>query len=430
MDRLNFGYKRERSWSTRGDSPNGDFFAALIGGARFAVATRRLLTTAVDRSSFFIALVVVDVLAGLADAISGPYLVLFLVDQAHLSPLSLSVVLTARALAGIAFAAGFGGWVDRKPSAAPLLIALAGSAVGYASLGFTRDFALLIVIAAGPVAVSAAAFSQSIALVRRSFEHASFQTANRAVGVLRASWSLAWAMGPAIGAVIVAAAGFRGVFFMSAAISAAALATLAVVQAKPVSIDADHRIRSGPPNGGPAIALAFTAIALFHTAMFLGSIPLAIVMTTSLGGAKSDVGLAYSLCAALEIVVMGVLIWRPLKRAERPAIVIGFAVFVAYFVALALARSVGGVLWAQILRAISIALVTYLGISFLHSFMPHRAGAAAALFSNAGQLGSVFAALSAGLLAQAFGYSSIFVACAILSALGLVLVCLTPAATE
>jgi MFS transporter, SET family, sugar efflux transporter len=62
--------------------------------------------------------------------------------------------------------------------------------------------------------------------------------------------------------------------------------------------------------------------------------------------------------------------------------------------------------------------------------MPHRAGAAAALFSNAGQLGSVFAALSAGLLAQAFGYASIFVVCAILSAVGLVMICLTPAAPE
>ena len=388
------------------------------------------MTTAVDRSSFFIALVVVDVLAGLADAMSGPYIVLFLVDQAHLSPLLLGGVLTARALAGIAFATGFGGWVDRKPSVAPLLLALAGSAVGYASLGFTTEFALLLVIAAIPVAIGAAAFSQSIALVRRSFEHASFHTASRALGVLRASWSLAWAVGPAVGAVMVAAFGFRGVFFTSAASSAAALATLALVRARPVSGEAVHEHRAKPPNGGPAIALAFTGLALFHTAMFLGSIPLAIVMTTSLGGANSDVGWAYSLCAALEIVVMGAIIWRPLKRGERPAIVIGFAVFVAYFIALALARSISAVLWAQILRAIGIGLVTYLGISFLHSFMPHRAGAAAALFSNAGQLGSVFAALGVGLLAQAFGYPSVFVACAILSAAGLILVCLAPAAPE
>jgi SET family sugar efflux transporter-like MFS transporter len=388
------------------------------------------LTTHADRSSFFVALVVVDVLAALADAISGPYLVLFLVDQAGLSPLLLSVVLTARAVAGIAFATVFGGWIDRKPSVAPLLLALAGSAVGYASLGFTTDFALLLVIAAIPVAIGAAAFSQSIALAKRNFDRSNWRTANRAIGVLRASWSLAWAIGPAIGAVVVGAFGFRGVFFLSAAASAAALATLAVLRARPVSGDAGHDERPKSQNGGPAIALAFAGLALFHTAMFLGSIPLAIVMTTSLGGANSDVGLAYSLCAALEIVVMGALIWRPLKRAERPAIMVGLAVFATYFVAMALAQSVGAVLSAQILRAIGIALVSYLGISFLQSLMPHRAGAAAALFSNAGQLGSVFAALGAGLLAQAFGYASIFVACAILSAAGLVMVCFAPPAPE
>jgi hypothetical protein len=48
------------------------------------------LTTDADRSSFFVALVVVDVLVGLADAISGPYIVLFLVDEARLGPLALS----------------------------------------------------------------------------------------------------------------------------------------------------------------------------------------------------------------------------------------------------------------------------------------------------------------------------------------------------
>jgi MFS transporter, SET family, sugar efflux transporter len=389
-----------------------------------------LLTTDAERSSFFIALVAVDVLAGLADAVSGPYVVLFLVDQAHLSPVLLGAVLTARALAGIAFATGFGAWVDRRTSVAPLLLALAGSSVGYASLGFTTNFALLMVIAALPIAIGAAAFSQSIALVKRSFERASLHTANRAIGVLRASWSLAWAIGPAIGAVVVGAFGFRGVFFTSAAFSATALAALAFLRARPASGEAGHGPRPKPANGGPAIALAFTALALFHTAMFLGSIPLAIVMTTSLGGRESDVGLAFSLCAGLEIVVMGAIIWRPLKRAERPAIVAGFAAFVAYFVALALARSVGAVLWAQILRAIGIGLVSYLGIGFLQSFMPHRAGAAAALFSNAGQLGSVFAALSVGVLAQAFGYAFVFVACAILSAAGLVLVCLAPAAPE
>jgi MFS transporter, SET family, sugar efflux transporter len=388
------------------------------------------LSTDADRSSFFIALVVVDIFAGLADAISGPYIVLFLVERAGFSPLSLSAILTARALSGIVFSTAFGAWIDRRTSVAPLLLALAGSAIGYALLGLTTDFVALLVIAALPVAVSAAAFSQSIALAKRNFNQANPHTLNRAIGVLRASWSLAWAIGPAIGAILIGAAGYRGAFFGSAASGAIALATLAVVRSRVVLAEAGHARPPKPVNGGPAIALAFAALALFYTAMFLGSISLPIVLTTSLGGVESDVGITMSLCAALEIVVMGALIWRPLQRGERAAIVAGFAAFIVYYVALMLAHSVAAVFWAQVPRAIGIALVTYLGISFLHSLMPHRAGAAAALFSNAGQLGSVLAALSVGGLAKAFGYASIFAVCGVLSAAGLALVYLTPAAPD
>ncbi len=209
------------------------------------------MTTDVDRSAFFIALVVIDVLAGLADAISGPYIVLFLVDQERLDPLFLSAILTARALGGIAFATGFGAWVDRRTSVWPLLLALAGSSLGYALLAFTTDFAVLLLIAAIPIAIGAAAFSQSIALVKRRFDRSSLRTANRAIGVLRASWSLAWAIGPAIGAAVVGAFGFRGVFFASAASGVLALLMLALVRARPVFGDAAHGNRPKPANGGP-----------------------------------------------------------------------------------------------------------------------------------------------------------------------------------
>jgi hypothetical protein len=72
------------------------------------------LPTDADRSSFFIGLVIVDIFVGLADAISLPYIVLFLVDKAALSPLSLGAILTARAVGSIAFSAAFGAWIDKK----------------------------------------------------------------------------------------------------------------------------------------------------------------------------------------------------------------------------------------------------------------------------------------------------------------------------
>ena len=385
------------------------------------------MTTDADRSSFFIALVFVDIFVGLADAISLPYIVLFLVDKAALSPLSLSAVLTARAVSSIAFSSLFGAWIDRRATLKPLILALAGSAIGYGLLGFTTSFLALVAIAALPIAIGAAAFSQSVALVKRCFDRSSPRTVNRAIGVLRASWSLAWAFGPVLGAVIVSVAGFRGAFLASGVSALGAFAALAFARTKALSRDAAHPARPAETSGGPTIALAFAALTLFYTAMFLSQFAFPIVLTTSLGGATSDVGIAMSLCAALEIVVMGAIIWRPLKRGERMAIVAGFAAFVICCLTLAFAHSVDAVFWAQVPRAVAIGLVTFLGISFLQSLMPHRAGAAAALFSNAGQLGSVLAALGVGALAKAFGFTAIFLVGAGLSAAGLVLVCLTPA---
>lgn len=374
------------------------------------------------RSQFFVALVIVDVLSGLADSLSGPYLILFLVNELGLSPLKLSAVLTTRALCGIAFGTLFGAWVDKKTSTAPLIIAIVGSAAGYGLLAFTTNFSALLAVVAVPTAIGAAVFPQSVALLRNNFSRADPFTANRAMGVMRASWSLAWAFGPAIGAAVVALYGFRGVFLASSAFAAIALVTLTLLKAKPESRRMSVGLVEKPANGGVVIAIAFLALILFHTAMFLGNIPIAIVITSSLGGAQSDVGWAFSICAGLEIVVMGAIIWRPLRRREPIAIMAGFAAFAAYFAVLVFAQSVAVVLWAQILRAIAIGLVSYLGIGFLHSLLPHRPGVAAALFSNAGQIGSVAAALSVGLLANAFGYASVFAVCAVLSMAGIVLV--------
>ena len=204
-----------------------------------------------------------------------------------------------------------------------------------------------MIIAALPIAIGAAAFSQSVALVKRCFGRSSPHTVNRAIGVMRASWSLAWAFGPFVGAVIVGAAGFRGAFLASGASGLAALATLTFVRAKALSRESVHVVRAPELTGGLTIWLAFAALALFYTAMFLSQFAFPIVLTTSLGGANSDVGIAMSLCAAIEIVVMGAIIWRPLKRGERMAIVAGFAAFVVYFSRSTLAGSVGAVFWAQ-----------------------------------------------------------------------------------
>ena len=307
-----------------------------------------------------------------------------------------------------------------------MLLALAAAGVGYGALAFTTNFTTLLLIAAFPMAIGASSFPLSIALVKRHFDLNDKGSAHRAIGVIRASWSLAWAFGPLIGAAAVQAFDFPGAFLTSSAFAVGALLVFSLVRETPLADAASqpHHYRPEEPARGLAITLAFAAFALFHMAMFMGSIALPIVLTTSLGGVEADVGWSFSICAALEIVVMGALIWRPPGRGERAAIVAGFAAFTAYYGVLTHAPSVEVVLWAQILRAISIGFVSYLGIGFMQALMPRRAGAAAALFASAAQLGSVMSALVTGALAQAFGFAAVFPACAVLCGAGLVLVCL------
>ena len=153
---------------------------------------------------------------GLADAISGPYMVLFLVDQARLGPLSLSAVLTARALGANRLRHGVwsvGRQEDERRAVAP---------------GSRRVLPRLRSARLHDRFRSPAPHRRDSDCDRRdglfpidctrqngTSTDASLRTANRAIGVLRASWSLAWAIGPAIGAAVVEAFGFRGVFFTS-----------------------------------------------------------------------------------------------------------------------------------------------------------------------------------------------------------------------
>jgi MFS family permease len=60
------------------------------------------------------------------------------------------------------------------------------------------------------------------------------------------------------------------------------------------------------------------------------------------------------------------------------------------------------------------------------ALMPNQVGIAAALFSNTANAGFLLSGLTAGAWAQAFGYRSMFIACAVLSGLGLLLLHFQP----
>jgi SET family sugar efflux transporter-like MFS transporter len=359
----------------------------------------------------------------LGQAVSGTFFALFAVRRAGMSPLELSVFLTASALMSIAASTLLGRRFDRHPDAAALLIVLAMNAAGFALLAVTTDFIWLVAIAAIPVGVGGAAFTLLFALAKRQLDAVDAITAERGVAALRMLSSLGWAIGPALGAILVSYRGYPGVFLGAAICIVISLVTVVVsgIWRLPESARAATMPDTVSVPKGRA-ALAVGSIGLFHMAMFMGSIALSITAVERLGGTESDVGLLFSLCAALEVLVMGCFVIRPTRGSRKLWMVSGFALFALYYVALIVFPTLAMAYWAQIPRALAIGIVSVVGMIYMQSLMPSRVGLAAALFSNAVSVGAILSGALTGPWASALGYASVFWFCVALTVAGAILI--------
>ena len=371
---------------------------------------------------FFPALLATAVLVGFRESMTMPYLTLFATEQAHLGPIALGLFLTVRAAGAIAFSILFGAWFDRRPGVAPLIVSLVAGVAGFALLSVTTAFWPLITVAALPLGMSAAAFPLLFALAKHQSGDHDRITGERGIAVLRASFSAAWGIGPALGAVAVERCGYPGLFWISAAFSLFSLLPVGLSGMRSRTAPAAAPVeRTGPRRHEPAVLLAAASLALFSMAMGVGAVALPIVVTVDLGGGTGAVGLSYSLCALLEVPVMMAIVLRPAAFLGYRGMALGFAAFSLYFAVVALAPTVPAVVASQVLRALGIGLVSCIGISYLQDLMPGRVGAATALYANTGQLGSLLAGVSAGGWAAALGFHSLFWACVGLSLGGWVL---------
>lgn len=360
---------------------------------------------------YFLPLLAASVLTGFRDSMSLPYIALFAVERAHMGPLALGIFLTVRAGGAIAMSTLFGAWFDRRPSLWPLLVALVAGGVGYALQTTTTDFVQLCLIAAVPLGMGAAAFPLIFAVARVQSTEANPLAVARSITLLRASFSLAWGVGPALGAIVVGEDNYNALFWVSALFSALAFLPLTLKRlpaAAPVgAIDV-------PPRLGAAVWLAASSLTLFAVALGMGSVALPIAMTADFGGSKFDVGFAASLCALLEVFVMMAIAARPSYFLGYKGMRLGFIAMTLYLVAAALAPSADVLIWTQILRAIGIGLVTCIGISYLQDLMPTRVAAASVLYANTNQVGQLLAGVAAGAWAQAYDYHSLFWPCALI----------------
>ncbi|WP_423065764.1 MFS transporter [Devosia sp. CN2-171] len=345
-------------------------------------------------------------LAILAEAVALTYTALLAVEKIGMTPIELTLFMTLSSISGIGFATLFGQMHDRRPARWPLLLSLLAKVVGYGLCAVVSEAWMLIAIGFTLFGLGGASFGLLFAIAKGQLDVVGGETVQRGMASMRMISSLAWAIGPAIGAVLVAFGSFRGVYLGASGLALVALVTVLATRLRIVPAVAGER-RRVDLDTVRAAAPGVLALTAFHTAMFMASTAMSIVVVQDLG-TETDVGLLFSLCAALEVLVMGLFVIRPMSRVSHGLLIVGFLIFAAYFVLPLLVPTLSTLYWGQILRAIAIGVISIVGMAYIQELLPGRAGAAAALFGNTMSAGALLSGLSTGLWAGAFGFWSIF----------------------
>jgi SET family sugar efflux transporter-like MFS transporter len=356
---------------------------------------------------------------GLAESMIGPYLVLFGTRAADLSPLQVGVFISLISLSGLVVSTWLGRRYDRSQSRWPALVAVVAAAAGYASLATTTSYPVLLLIAAGLLSAGTAAFPQLFALARTHQDGADGPAARRRTPALRSTWSLAWAIGPMIGAAVLASGGYHRLL-LSTALALLVVAGPLLLLGRTPRPHRDEPARPGRERLTRPMLLAAGSFVCFHTAMLSGSVALPLYVTGTLHEPDSQVGLLFTVCALVEIPTALATMLLP-AGVRKKVILAGMTLFAVYFVLVATATTMPLLIGTQVARGIALASAGTLGITYVQDLAPHSPGRATTLFANTLTIGSLVSGLLAGATAQALGFRTALLACAAIAVAGCVL---------
>jgi len=272
--------------------------------------------------------------------------------------------------------------------------------------------------------VSSVTFSQLFAYARELLARSGVHPADAAfyINVFRMFIALAWTVGPALAAFVLARFSYRGLFLGAAAdLSVFALVVyLGVERGAPVAL-------ATSPSSQPLLRLLargdllahFAAFVLVTAATTISMMNLPLFMLKTLGGTERDVGIAYSVAPVFELPFMLYFGWLATQRPPDRIIRVGMTIAFAYYVSLVFVGAPWHVYFCQALSAAATAVVSGVAITYFQSHLPHHPGTATNLYANAQRIGSTAGYFLFAGLAWRYGYRAVFEACAVFAALGL-----------
>ena len=315
-------------------------------------------------------------------------------------------------------------WADRRRSylqvmlgCGVLTIALAGALAAVTSLPLAT---VALVVLGGP---SGLGTTMLFAHLRDAGASTSSIVNTRAVV------SVAWMGGPPLATLIIGWAGSRGFLAALVAIAILNIATTAAIMS--------HRKRGGssaatppkprnathlPPTGRAATVLILAAFVLFQATNATAMTFMAVYVTETVGLPILWAGITLGVAAALEVPAL-IIVGRLGDRISHLTLVaVGAIAGIAYYLGLAAVTEPVLLLALQLLNAISFAAISGIGLALFQDLIP-GAGLSTGLYMNTRRIGSIVSGpiIALGAL-PLLGQRGIFVACAVLTLVGLTLV--------
>lgn len=373
----------------------------------------------------FAGLLACSLVLGLASSFVLPFLSLWGTQDVGMKPLTFAFFMTSNAICAMGASTLLARLSDtRWARRTVLLIGGSGGTLGYVGYAFVRQPPLLMLIGGTLLSVSSISFSQIFAHAREELTRSQRGNAPFVLGVLRASFSLAWTVGPALGALVVSHFGYRGSFLAASGMLLLYLSLVStLIPARPRTAPALAQATQREPLTRlltrPFLLAQFGSFVLVFCAISMNIMNLPLFITQELGGSERQVGTAFALAPVFEIPFM---LWLGrLSSSARQAFMIrvGVLVGIVYFLALGFARAPVDVYPAQVLNAFTIAVTMSLAIPYFQDLLPGQTGLATSLYSSSWSLGALMGYLSFGLLVERLGHRGLTQLCAGLAAVSL-----------
>ncbi|HWA86002.1 MAG TPA: sugar efflux transporter [Opitutus sp.] len=384
---------------------------------RFANAFRSVV-----RQPGFPGLLASGFILGLAYSFVVPFMSLWGTVAVGMRPIVFGLFMTTTSLCAVVINVSLARWSDARGARRNVLLLCAtGGILGYLGYAFARDVIALTIIGSLAIGLASSSFSQVFAYAREELGRPENATANRPLlmSLLRAFFSLAWTIGPALGAAVMIKFSYRGIFIAASLLFVVFLGgVFAFVRHRPRTAADRHAAREPLRQvlTRPVILAHFVGFALIFAAFSMNMMNLPLTVTEVLGGSERDVGLIFGISPVFEVPLM---IWfgRLAAQGHQVALIrFSALVAVAYFLALSLTRAPWHIYPLQFLVAATIAVTTNVAITFFQDLLPGQAGLATSVYANAFTTGNLVGYFGFGMLVGVVGHRGLFLVCAGLAA--------------